>query len=156
MLLAIHDELTRESLSRMDWFRLDLGSARRMSARVSEALEWATYSGRLRIERAPVLHAALSFDDAAPDTVRTLEEPPPRSAPATKPQDWVGVVVQDEDRRPLANVRCRITAPGRLPLDAATDDNGRVLLRGIEIGSCTIELPDIDRREWDPQPGADK
>jgi hypothetical protein len=153
-LLEIHEELTGEALSFTDSYRYDLGSLRRASERVSETLEWAAACGRLRIERAPGLHAALALDDA-PDTLRELEAPPPSLASTPEaPADWVAVVVRDERGEPLANVRCRITTPGRPPLDAATDGNGRVLLRGIETGSCAIQLPDIDAREWDAGAGA--
>lgn len=151
-LLEIHDELTGRSLSREESLA-DLGSARRTWAQVCDALEWATSSRRLRIERAPEIHASFEPDDA-PDTARDLEESPPSLAPPSgKVASWIGVAVQDGAGAPLANVRCRITAPGRPPLDAATDVKGRVVLRGIEIGPCLIEFPEVDCRYVAAGPG---
>ena len=145
-LLAIHDRLTGGSLSRGDGYPVDLGTARRTADRVSEALGRAAYFGHLRIERATPLHLGFVVDDA-PDTVREEVEAAPASIPA-QVADWIGVVIRDEDGAPISNVRCRITAPGRAPVDATTDASGRVLLRNVEIGSCVIELPEVDGREW--------
>ena len=145
-LLAIHDRLTGGSLSRGDGYPVDLGTARRTAERVSDALGHAAYFGHLRLERAAPLQVALVLDDA-PDTLREEVEATPPSAPA-QIADWIGVVIRDEDGAPISNVRCRITTPGRAPVDTTTDDSGRVLLRSVEVGSCVIELPEVDGREW--------
>jgi hypothetical protein len=145
-LLAIHDRLTGGWLSRGDGYPVDLGTARRTAERVSEALGHAAYFGHLRIERATPLHVGFVLEDA-PDTMRDVVEAAPESIPAHV-ADWIGVVIRDEDGAPISNVRCRITAPGRAPVDATSDASGRVLLRSVEIGSCVIELPEVDGREW--------
>lgn len=145
ILLAIHDRLTGGSLARGGDHFVDLGAARRTADRVSETLGRAAYFGHLRVERAEPLHAGFVVDDA-PDTERELEGAPGSTpAPVT---DWVGVLVRDEDGFPIPSVRCRITTPGRAPVEATTDSSGRVLLRSVEVGSCVIELPEIDGREW--------
>ncbi len=148
-LLEIHAALTGRAFSRADRTPVS-GSAWQMWERISEALERATSSGRLRIELGAERHAMLAVDDV-PDTVREPEPPLPSVLAPAKVSDWVGVVARDSDGRPLANVRCRITAPGRPPLDATTDADGRMLLSGIEIGSCTIEFPEVDAHEWAAQ-----
>ena len=162
-LLAIHDRLTGGSLSRGDGYPVDLGTARRTADRVSEALGRAAYFGHLRIERATPLHLGFVVDDA-PDTVREEVEAAPASIPA-QVADWIGVVIRDEDGAPISNVRCRITAPGRAPVDATTDASGRVLLihhrrlgvwlpvgGEIEAGETPLEAA---RRELTEETGLD-
>ena len=105
---------------------VDLGTAHRTSERVSEALGRAAYFGHLRIERATPLHAGFVLDDA-PDTVREEVEAAPASFPAHV-ADWIGVVIRDEDGAPISNVRCRITAPGRAPVDLSDPLKNRTFL----------------------------
>ena len=167
-LFTIHERLSGVPLSGRSSQPVDGATARRRLETVAAVLGRAGWAGRLRIERAALAYGAQAGGPARPASDRApaqrsravVEEAPDtiRDAPSTGSPapvlDWIGVVIRDEDGTLLSNVRCRITAPGRAPTEMTTDASGRLLLRSIESGSCAIELPDIDGREWSAGVGA--
>ena len=139
MLLAIYAELTGGSLSRHERDPASLGSDRLMWERISEALECATASGRLRIEQAMRFQPTFVLEDA-PDTLRDLDAPPP-SLPGLQLADWVGIELVDASGRPLARRRYRIELPGGAIREGSLDDHGIATITRTESGTCRIECP---------------
>ena len=140
-LLALHAELTGGSLSRYERDPASLGSARLGSARlmwerISEALECATASGRLRIEQAMRFQPTFVLEDA-PDTLRDLDAPTP-SPPRLELADWVGIEAEiaktDRDKRLL---RDDFTMPLQLARSIRSRKS-QAAMRGSQISDVCL------------------
>ena len=137
-LLAIHAELAGGSRFPTDR-GLRSGSVRVTWDRISEALEFATLSGRLRVALATRLDATFVLDDA-PDTVRDLEGPQPGLSPEES-TDWVGIELVDASGNPLGGRRYRIMLPDGGIREGALDEHGIATLTRTVPGTCQIECP---------------
>ena len=75
----------------------------------------------------------------------------PAPAPSTETKkDWVEIELVDQDNKPVANERYRVTVPGRDPIEGFLSAEGLARVDGIDPGNCTIEFPDLDGRTWKP------
>ena len=75
------------------------------------------------------------------------------SAPASSTdtqKNWVEIELVDQENKPVANERYRVTVPGRDPIEGFLSAEGLARVDGIDPGSCTIEFPDLDGRTWKP------
>jgi hypothetical protein len=140
-LLEIYEALTGRPLDRRKrrWERGEEGWRERRDA-MRRVLFDALEAGWLVCEAVAPIFASVPFvaeDDLEPGPEPVVQE--------VETSDWIAVVLRDDEGRPVANARCIITPAGSLPVEAVTSDDGRVLLRGLARGPCTIEFPDFDR-----------
>jgi hypothetical protein len=70
------------------------------------------------------------------------------SADAKK--NWVEIELVDQENKPVANERYRVTVPGRDPIEGFLSAEGLARVDGIDPGNCTIEFPDLDGKTWKP------
>ncbi len=117
--------------------------------------QWAHDELHLRI--GPALRSALMRMDlvvlairrrnaSAPGEPREVPVIPP---PQQKEKTWIEVVLLDSDDKPVANAAYQITLPSGEKRTGRLDDKGFVRIDGIEEGgTCDVEFPEIDGREW--------
>lgn len=83
---------------------------------------------------------------SVPGEVKELPSTPP---PQKKEKTWIEVVLLDSDDKPVANAAYRITLPSGEKRTGRLDDKGFVRIEGIEEGgTCDVEFPEVDGREW--------
>lgn len=66
--------------------------------------------------------------------------PPPVDVEKT----WIRVQLVGEDRKPLANEKCKITLPDGSTVDGTTNADGALEFSSINEGVCDVVFPDID------------
>lgn len=76
--------------------------------------------------------------------------PKPKSVIVVDPtkEGWIGLEVADTRKRPLANEDFVVTPPNHEPIRGKLDANGKARIEGIDPGTCQIEFPQIDRRDF--------
>lgn len=78
------------------------------------------------------------------------ESPRPKAAPraareSEKPEDdWIEVLLLDDEGTPILAERCRITTPDGRTQDYFTDLAGLIRIDGLSPGECLISFPDLD------------
>lgn len=83
---------------------------------------------------------------SVPGTATKLPSTPP---PKKKDNTWIEVVLLDSDDKPVPNAAYRITLPSGEKRFGRLDEKGFVRIDGIEeAGTCDVEFPEIDGREW--------
>ena len=93
----------------------------------------------------------IRFRDSAAELAGSGEPPPakPDEAPAAKTSpelSWVGFqVVDDETNEPVSGVALKVKLPNGEVRDFTTDASGKIDVRDIQPGSCTIEKMVDDR-----------
>jgi hypothetical protein len=90
------------------------------------------------------------FHDTASELAGDAEPPPAKPekpAEKTSPElSWVGFrVVDDETDQPVSGVALKVKLPNGEVRDFTTDGSGRIDVRDIQPGSCTIEKMIDDR-----------
>lgn len=64
---------------------------------------------------------------------------------------WIEIKLVDEDDKPVAGAKYRITlANGETLPDWTLDEKGFARVDGIDPGTCTITFPDLDQDAWEP------
>lgn len=71
----------------------------------------------------------------------------PSSRPPPAKKAWIEIELLDDDGRPVAT-ELVVTLPDGTRLTPAF--RGKIRLDGIDPGTCDIEFPKIDGREWGP------
>ena len=116
---------------------------------------WAYDELHLRI--GPPLRSALMRRDLVVLAVRRRNASVPGTAtrmptippPKIKDKTWIEVVLLDSDDKPVANAAYQITLPSGEKRTGRLDDKGFVRIDGIEEGgTCDVEFPEVDGREW--------
>ena len=74
----------------------------------------------------------------------------PPSRPPQARRSWIEIELLDEDGRRVATELC-VTLPDGSKMRPSF--SGFIRLDGIDPGTCDIEFPAIDGREWGPAPG---
>lgn len=110
--------------------------------RVQEVLSRSVEQGWLLCERVDKI--APGFREEIPSTRREPVAPSDLDDTVVLTADWVEIVLQDGDGRPVANARCSVTLPSGRTVGLTTGLDGRVRLDGIESGVCTVEFPEIE------------
>ena len=93
----------------------------------------------------------IRFRDSAAELAGDGEPPPadPEVAPTEKTSPelaWVGFqVVDDETNQPVSGVALKVKLPNGELRDLTTDGSGKIDVRDIQPGSCTIEKMVDDR-----------
>lgn len=111
----------------------------------------------LHVRIGPALRSALMRRDLVVLAVRrrnasvpgTAAKVPSEPPPKKKDKTWIEVVLLDSDDKPVANAAYQITLPSGEKRTGRLDDKGFVRIDGIEEGgTCDVEFPEIDGREW--------
>jgi len=102
---------------------------------------------RTAFERKDLVVLAARPGNAPRPVPKVPSIPPPPSK--KKEKTWIEVVLLDSDDKPVANEPYQITLPSGEKRTGRLDDKGFVRIDGIEGGgSCDVEFPEIDGREW--------
>jgi hypothetical protein len=81
--------------------------------------------------------------------LRPGEDPKVPTAPPPAPKKtWIEIVLLDGDDKPVANAQYRVTLPGGEKRTGPLDAKGYARIDGIDPGTCDVEFPEIDGREW--------
>jgi hypothetical protein len=83
--------------------------------------------------------------NGVPPGKQQSEPPPP---PPAQQKTWIEVVLLDGDDQPVKNAAYRLTLPGGEKRTGWLDEKGFVRVDGIDAGTCDVEFPEIDGREW--------
>lgn len=63
---------------------------------------------------------------------------------------WIRIQLVGEDRKPIANEKCKITLTDGSTIDGTTDSDGAVECTKIDAGICDVVFPDIDENAINP------
>lgn len=77
--------------------------------------------------------------------------PPPKSVivvDPTRTDTYIGIALVDTNKAPVPFARFVVTPPGMTPIEGTLDVNGRVRIEGVEPGTCKVEFPNLDRRDF--------
>jgi hypothetical protein len=77
-------------------------------------------------------------------------EPPP--APKDKATSWIAIqLVDDSDPPvPVPFKKYRVELPDQAVREGMLDENGQVMLRGVDPGSCKVSFPQLHGDDWKP------
>lgn len=114
----------------------------------------------------PALHDAFEHEDlvvladrrlegAQPKTQPgrpTSERPPPPSVRPRQPKTFIEIELFDSDDQPVPNEAFVITTPDGERRHGRLNERGFARIEGIDPGTCDVEFPNIDGREWGPRP----
>jgi hypothetical protein len=70
--------------------------------------------------------------------------------PCPETQTWIEIRLIDENDEPVPGARYRLHLPDGAIMEGALDDGGLARVDQILPGSCCVEFPEIDSREWRP------
>jgi len=79
--------------------------------------------------------------------------PPPKRKSLPKTDTFIALRIVDQEGNPMAGEFYRVTVPGGAMRTGHVDKDGFVLIDDIEAGTCEVELPQVDGREWDAGAG---
>ena len=68
--------------------------------------------------------------------------------PCQKPLHWIGIVLKDEDGKPVANEAFRVKLPNGETNAGFLDGNGAARLDFADGGTCQVSFPNIDGDDW--------
>ena len=94
-----------------------------------------------------------SSNDKEKQKQDTGGETPPKDQPDTDAsgdgsggsdaeKKFIDFTLEDDEGNALANVKCRISIPGKDPIEAKSDDSGNVHIDEVDDGNYTVELLD--------------
>lgn len=85
----------------------------------------------------------------------TKPPPPPPPPPAggggsepEKEKTWIEIQLVDEEGNPVAGERYILKITDGSTREGTLDAAGKVSVRGIDPGTCTLRFPDLDAREY--------
>lgn len=118
-----------------------------------EGLPWALEDDLARAFRRRDLVVFSRSAPVAAATVRPHIPVRPQPGPVRPPVPvevvtWVELLVVNEGGEPMPGVAYRITLPDGIQRTGVVDRFGLVRLEGVDPGSCVLELPEVDGREW--------
>ena len=76
--------------------------------------------------------------------------PPPKSVVVVDPtkEHWIGIELVDSRKKPVGNVEFVLTVPGGQRVPGTLDAYGKSRIEGIDPGTCTVQFPTLDRRDF--------
>lgn len=84
-------------------------------------------------------------------TPRTSPPPAPPSSSSSsteREKTWVEIQLVDEEGTPIAGERYILKITDGSVREGTLDAAGKVSVRGIDPGTCTLRFPDLDAREY--------
>jgi len=69
--------------------------------------------------------------------------------PCEKKPHWIGIVLKDEDGKPIANEAFRVKLPNGETNTGFLDGNGGARLDLADAGTCQVSFPNIDGDDWE-------
>lgn len=78
------------------------------------------------------------------------KDPKPKSVIVVDPtkEHWIGIELADSAKKPVPYAEFVVTLPTGQRVPGALDANGKSRIEGIDPGTCTIEFPTLDRRDF--------
>jgi hypothetical protein len=129
-------------------------SSRAMQTQVVNRINAALSRGQMvafrRRADASVANAGTPGTGATP---APAPPPPPRSADSggsgPEPEKtWIEIQLVDEEGNPVAGERYILKITDGSIREGTLDASGKVSVRGIDPGTCTVRFPDLDAREY--------
>ena len=76
--------------------------------------------------------------------------PPPKSVIVVDPtkEHWIGIELVDSRKKPVGNAEFVVTLPSGQRVPGTLDAYGKSRIEGIDPGTCTVEFPTLDRRDF--------
>ena len=76
--------------------------------------------------------------------------PPAKSVIVVDPSkaDWIGIELVDTEKKPVGFLGFVVTLPNHQKVTGVLDQNGKARIEGIDPGTCRIEFPTVDRRDF--------
>ena len=112
---------------------------------------------QIRAEQAQALGGAVACQPPTSALASAFETvPPPEAAlvksviivDPTKIDTFITIELVDDETKPVPFENFVVTPPGMQPVKGKLDANGKARIEGINAGTCTVEFPDIDRRDF--------
>ncbi|PRQ02277.1 hypothetical protein ENSA5_25130 [Enhygromyxa salina] len=101
--------------------------------------------GELVVVRRPLPTVSPGLPVATPPPVYTPAEP----EGIVEANDWVEILVEDEDEQPVSGVAYEIELPDGSLRRGHTNRFGIARLEGIPSGSCKLTLVELDTAAWE-------
>lgn len=119
---------------------------------LGEERRWLRPELRLAFERLDLIVLIERGLSSGPPRRPTPIPPSPKPGPPQKEKTFIEIVLLDQDGKPVAGERFVITLPDGAKVNGNLDAKGFKRVDGIDPGTCDVEFPDIDGREWGPRP----
>ena len=81
--------------------------------------------------------------------VAYVEEAAEVLGPEVTPQDWIEIVLVDEDGQPVAEEPYRILLPDGRVRSGTTNLSGKAREEELDPGQCKVSFPRLDARTWE-------
>lgn len=91
-------------------------------------------------ERETLAHSGIEAGDLQSAADEAADDEPKRSI--------LSFELLDADDRPVAHEPYKVKLPDGSILEGRTDEAGKVLVEGLDPGSCEVSFPLIDKNEW--------
>lgn len=68
--------------------------------------------------------------------------------PCEDTKTWIEIELLDEEGNPVPGAKYRVLLPDSAQIEGSLDDKGKARVDNIIPGTCTVEFPEFDGREW--------
>jgi type VI secretion system secreted protein VgrG len=75
----------------------------------------------------------------------------PNSEENKQKKHWIEIELVDEEGKPAAGVRYRVTVPDGTSQEGTLDEKGFARVDGIDPGTCKVTFPELDKEAWEPK-----
>ena len=94
--------------------------------------------------------AGLASPGRDPDYDAPTHKEPDEDEAEDEKKSWIEIELVDEDDKPIAGERYKVTLPdGKTVATGTTDSNGLARVSGIDPGNCKITFPNLDKDAWE-------
>jgi hypothetical protein len=75
----------------------------------------------------------------------------PNSEENKEKKHWIEIELMDEEGKPAAGERYRVTVPDGTIQEGTLDEKGFARVDGIDPGTCKVTFPELDKEAWEPK-----
>ena len=75
----------------------------------------------------------------------------PNSEENKQKKHWIEIELLDEEGKPAAGERYRVTVPDGTNQEGTLDEKGFARVDGIDPGTCKVTFPELDKEAWQPK-----
>ncbi len=117
-----------------------------------EEHRWLKPELRTAFERLDLI-VLIEFQFSAPSpSPRLVPSSPPPAPTSLKLKTFIEIVLLDRAGKPVVGEAFKITLPDGAVVTGKLDANGFKRVDGVDPGTCDVEFPNLDGREWGPRP----